>query len=159
MEGSLKYVLIFIIAIICYINSIDGDFVFDDNEAIVNNADIDTFKTSWLKVFEHDFWGKSISSKTSHKSYRPFTVLFYRLNYWFAGGRSSFHYHLTNILLHPIVVLFYMLVCQSVLQQVTGTTSKFVNVCTFIAGLLFATHPIHSECVGDYYYDIIYICV
>lgn len=80
--------LLFGLALLVYANSRDGDFVFDDSEAIVRNADVnlkvgngqqsDSELYRILKVFQHDFWGDSIRSNTSHKSYRPLTVLTFR---------------------------------------------------------------------------------
>lgn len=56
--------------------SLQGDFVFDDSEAIVKNKDISS--DSWLQPFFNDFWGTNIRSNLSHKSYRPLTILTYR---------------------------------------------------------------------------------
>lgn len=68
--------LVIIILSLCCLNSYNGDFVFDDSEAIVNNKDV---KDSPLKdVFENDFWGAKLSRNDSHKSYRPLTILSFR---------------------------------------------------------------------------------
>lgn len=68
--------LIIIILSLCYANSYDGAFVFDDAEAIVNNDDIQ--KTPIWEIFKNDFWGTKLSHKGSHKSYRPLTILTFR---------------------------------------------------------------------------------
>lgn len=49
------------------------------------------------------------SQEQSHKSYRPLTVLSFRLNHWFAGGLSSPQSYLAvNLALHCLVsCLFY----------------------------------------------------
>lgn len=39
-------------------DSLDGDFVFDDNVAIKKNKDVTT--TPILDVFKHDFWGSKL---------------------------------------------------------------------------------------------------
>ena len=67
-------------AIICYGNSYDGDFVFDDSEAILTNSDVKSEKL-WQDLFFNDFWGNKLISNTSHKSYRPLTVLTFRYMY------------------------------------------------------------------------------
>lgn len=61
---------------LCFVNSYDGDFVFDDTEAIVNNDDIRI--TPIWQIFKNDFWGTNLSHKQSHKSYRPLTILSFR---------------------------------------------------------------------------------
>lgn len=74
---SISALIVFVISVVCFVNSYDGDFVFDDSEAVVGNKDI--LPTSpLLDLFSNDFWGKKLDSKTSHKSYRPLTVLTFR---------------------------------------------------------------------------------
>ena len=74
------YVLVAIAALTCYVNSLNGQFVHDDVMAIVKNSDVRDISNSegWWKMWRHDFWGQDISKNTSHKSYRPLTVLTFR---------------------------------------------------------------------------------
>ena len=73
-------VIVFIAAIISFANSYNGEFVFDDAEALINNKDVHTGTdaVSLSDVFLHDFWGSQLTLSTSHKSYRPLTVLTFR---------------------------------------------------------------------------------
>jgi hypothetical protein len=71
-------IIIFFSSIICYFHSISGDFVFDDTEAIVNNNDV-IGETNLKDVFRNDFWGTKLVHNSSHKSYRPLTILTFRL--------------------------------------------------------------------------------
>jgi hypothetical protein len=75
---SLSVVLVGAAGVICYINSLDGGFVFDDSEAIVNNEDLKP-ETPIFNLFYNDFWGTRLTHNGSHKSYRPLTVLSFRL--------------------------------------------------------------------------------
>ena len=143
-------ILVCAVAFLCYINSSWGVFVFDDSEAIIGNKDIDPV-TPLAEVFADDFWGKKITDKTSHKSYRPLTVLTFRWNYWLAGGRVPFGFHFTNVFLHAIASLMFLEMCCCLLgdwpwRRRPGT--KHVSPCTLFAALLFALHPIHSESVS-----------
>uniref|UniRef100_A0AAR2JIP9 Transmembrane and TPR repeat-containing protein 4 n=1 Tax=Pygocentrus nattereri TaxID=42514 RepID=A0AAR2JIP9_PYGNA len=71
-----------LVALVCFINSYDGDFVFDDSEAIINNKDLNP-ATPLNNIWKNDFWGSNLSSNSSHKSYRPLTVLTFRwLELW-----------------------------------------------------------------------------
>lgn len=69
--------IIVLLALICFYPTLNGDFVFDDSEAVVNNADV-KLSTPLYKVFLNDFWGTRITHNASHKSYRPLAVLSYR---------------------------------------------------------------------------------
>jgi len=51
------YLMILIIVIITYENSITNDFAFDDNLAIVNNNDVTTNTNDYYNIFKHDIWG------------------------------------------------------------------------------------------------------
>ena len=73
----LTCVIIFSLASVCFVNSLDGGFVFDDAEAVVNNEDVRT-STPFAQLFNNDFWGTNIRNNKSHKSYRPLTVLSFR---------------------------------------------------------------------------------
>ena len=57
-------------------------------------------------LFENDFWGTPMVKEQSHKSYRPLTVLSFRLNY-LAHELAPLGYHLANVLLHAAVTLLY----------------------------------------------------
>jgi hypothetical protein len=76
-------------AVLCYTNSLHGDFVFDDFGAIVENKDVTDRNAPLSDMFTHDFWGKTLDRR-SHKSYRPFTTLTFRWNYL---AVSFFLYH------------------------------------------------------------------
>eukprot|EP00959_Pyramimonas_sp_CCMP1952_P198923 4160661-Pyramimonas_sp.AAC.1 len=50
----------------CYSNSIDGEFVWDDIPAILENADVRGV-TPLSEAFWNDFWGHKLQSSISHK--------------------------------------------------------------------------------------------
>lgn len=132
---KLDFVLLASVCMVCYFNSLLCGFVFDDVSAIKDNKDIRP-ETPILQIFENDFWGISMTKEQSHKSYRPFCVLTYRLNY-LIHGLAPLGYHLSNLLLHTIVTLLFY-----------TTSSLYVGSRTsFTAALLFSLHPIHTEAV------------
>lgn len=76
---AVPYVIVALVSVLVYANSIHGDFVHDDLPAIVNNPDVTcNSNCDWRQVFVNDFWGKRLTDPTSHKSYRPLTVLTFR---------------------------------------------------------------------------------
>ncbi|KAA0724450.1 Transmembrane and TPR repeat-containing protein 3 [Triplophysa tibetana] len=119
----------------CYWNSLFCGFVFDDVSAILDNKDLRP-TTPLKNLFLNDFWGTPMSEERSHKSYRPLTVLTFRLNYLFSELSSS-SYHLLNVGLHVVVCVFFLHFCRLLLDRNTS----------LIAALLFAVHPIHTEAV------------
>ncbi len=146
--------LVFSVAFLCYLSSLDCGFVFDDHRGILKNDDLASEKTSLFEVFQHDFWGGPMSRKESHKSYRPLTVLSYRyLNYYFYQ-LEPYSYHLVNVVLHCTASVLFLIVCQNFLTDHTTKQQKSIfesfkaNMWPTIAALLFAVHSIHTEAVS-----------
>ncbi|XP_068627864.1 protein O-mannosyl-transferase Tmtc3 [Battus philenor] len=121
--------------ILVYHNSLYCGFVFDDISAIKENRDLRP-QTPISNIFLNDFWGTPIHKEQSHKSYRPLTVLTFRWNYAVHGLQPA-GYHLVNVLLHALVSLLYYRVCAMFLPE----------FASFVAAILFAVHPIHTEAV------------
>jgi hypothetical protein len=123
---------------VCYTNSISGDLVHDDIFAIVDNEDVRP-SSSLQGLFFNDFWGMSMSSNMSHKSYRPLCVLTFRMNYWL-HQLEPWGYHFVNVLLHSLVSVAVLEFC---LRQVFGELRS-----ALLTSLLFAAHPVHTEAVS-----------
>ncbi|XP_037538509.1 protein O-mannosyl-transferase TMTC3 [Nematolebias whitei] len=119
----------------CYWNCLSCGFVFDDVSAILDNKDLRP-STPLRNMFLNDFWGTPMAEERSHKSYRPLTVLTFRLNYLFSELRAA-SYHLLNVILHAVVCVLFLRVCRLFLDKTSS----------FVAALLFAVHPIHTEAV------------
>ncbi|KPP61924.1 transmembrane and TPR repeat-containing protein 3-like [Scleropages formosus] len=119
----------------CYWNSLSCGFVFDDVSAILDNKDLRP-STPLVNLFLNDFWGTPMSEERSHKSYRPLTVLTFRLNY-LISELGAMSYHLLNMLLHAVVCVLFLRVSRIILD----------NTSSLVAALLFAVHPIHTEAV------------
>ncbi|NWW16105.1 TMTC3 protein, partial [Falcunculus frontatus] len=135
-DVSLKEaVLIVGVVAACYWNSLFCGFVFDDVSAILDNKDLHP-STPLKNLFQNDFWGTPMSEERSHKSYRPLTVLTFRLNYLFSE-LNAVSYHFLNLVFHVVVCLVFLKVCKLFLD----------NKSSVVASLLFAVHPIHTEAV------------
>lgn len=93
-----------------------------------------------MNLLENDFWGTPLSDTGSHGSYRPFCVFTFRLNY-LLGGFQPWGYHLVNVLLHVLATGLVVRVARIILPSTNKLTPA-------IAGLLFASHPIHTEAVA-----------
>ncbi|XP_022249300.1 transmembrane and TPR repeat-containing protein CG4050-like [Limulus polyphemus] len=134
---NMHKLIITVTAIIVQMTSLRGGLVFDDIAAIRENRDVRS-TMSCLSLFFNDFWGTPLHKEQSHKSYRPLTVLTFRLNYIF-HGLHPLGYHVVNVLLHVVVCLLFHRMCNLFLSQLTS----------FVAALLFSVHPIHTEAVAS----------
>ncbi|KAF1784707.1 Tetratricopeptide repeat [Phytophthora cactorum] len=135
--------VVFTAALLTAWNANSNGFVWDDRSAVLGNDDAQS--SSLIDVFSHDFWGTHIQSKHSHKSYRPLTVLSFRLNYLMAMGHSAWLYHFTNALVHAGCSVLVWKVADLLFQQ--HQLGGLVGALT--AGVLFAVHPIHCDAVAS----------
>ncbi|XP_068429288.1 protein O-mannosyl-transferase TMTC4 [Clinocottus analis] len=144
-------VTVALVALLCFINSYDGEFVFDDSEAIVNNKDLKP-ATPLNNIWSNDFWGSNLSSNSSHKSYRPLTVLTFRLNYLLAGGLHPVGFHVLNIVLHAVIsalmIDVFALLIGGLSYDEKGRILNHAPKTSLLAALLFAAHPVHTESVA-----------
>uniref|UniRef100_A0A671U6I3 dolichyl-phosphate-mannose--protein mannosyltransferase n=1 Tax=Sparus aurata TaxID=8175 RepID=A0A671U6I3_SPAAU len=144
-------VTVALVALLCFINSYDGEFVFDDSEAIVNNKDLRP-STPLSNMWSNDFWGSNLSSNSSHKSYRPLTVLTFRLNYLLAGGLHPVGFHVLNIILHSVIsalmIDVFAILIGGLAHDEEGRMLNHAPKTSLLAALFFAAHPIHTESVA-----------
>ena len=125
-KQSLPYVVLTVVSIALFVNSLYGAFCFDDAFALLYNGDVHHQENRLKDIFFHDFWGHDITKPDSHKSYRPFTTISFRMNYlgflWLGGNETRpesipedlhgstwqpeaflFGLHLVNVILHAAV--------------------------------------------------------
>uniref|UniRef100_A0A3Q1IZB9 dolichyl-phosphate-mannose--protein mannosyltransferase n=1 Tax=Anabas testudineus TaxID=64144 RepID=A0A3Q1IZB9_ANATE len=125
------------VAVGLYLNTLDADFCYDDSRAIKTNQDLHP-ETPWTNILYDDFWGTLLTHSGSHKSFRPLCTLSFRLNYTLHGLRP-WGYHLLNVVLHGLVTALFTAFSRPLLGG---------GLWSLLAGLLFASHPVHTEAVA-----------
>ena len=127
------------VSAIIYLNSLSNGFVYDDMGTIVENVHIKHLGKYFSTFYNQSYF--KISG--GEASYRPVATLSYYLLYAILK-LNPFGYHLTSFVLHIFnVILVYLLV-----NVILGDKSS-----SFIAGLLFACHPVHTEAVNCISYN------
>ncbi|XP_018010138.1 protein O-mannosyl-transferase TMTC2 isoform X2 [Hyalella azteca] len=126
-------------ALLLYLNTLQAEFAYDDSRAIKTNPDV-LPSSPILQLFLNDFWGTPLTHSGSHKSYRPLTVLSFRLNY-LLGGFEPLTYHATNVLLHVLATFLFATLTKAI-------APPQARVFGAAAPLLFAAHPVHTEAVA-----------
>lgn len=135
-KNFLIILIIVLVPLLCFSNSLLFDFVFDDVVVVKENPSIK--KLSEIpNLFLQTYWGPN----NSEGLYRPLAVVTYSLNFAISK-EDPFGYHLINIFIHIInSLLIYWL-------------SKFYCNSKYLAllcSLFFAVHPVHSEAVAAIY--------
>ena len=152
MEGKPRYTFtmvsiawtlgIAVLALVPYFNSLWGDIVYDDHVAVIGNADALGLRPL-TELFYHDFWGNPLWNEESwtHHSYRPLTVLTFRLDSFFNGSaKFTLPFHVSNLLWYFCCIL----VVASLFKRVFGN-----NYAAAVATTVFAFNPIHAECAAN----------
>ncbi len=120
-------------AVAVYANSLGGALLYDDVNAIRNNA----------FVLDHDvvailttpsWWGGA-----GERLWRPLTTLTFVVDHAL-HGLDPFGYHVVNVALHAAV---------SVLVLTVFAAAAAAPRTAFAAALLFAVHPVHTEVVAN----------
>ncbi|RJP74732.1 MAG: tetratricopeptide repeat protein [Candidatus Abyssobacteria bacterium SURF_17] len=125
-----------LLAAIVFCNTLPNDFVWDDNELIVNNPSVHGLSEAGSFLSRH-FWSQS-GQPSTRGYYRPFILFSYAVDYtlW---GPNPLGFHLTNLLWHALASA---LVGLFILRVTNSSTAALV------AGAFFAVHPVHVESVA-----------
>ena len=143
------------------------EFVMDDRPALQYNEDVHNDKAPLWQLMRNDFWGHPITGAHSHKSYRPLTVLAFRvnrrLNAMGLGGATSDMdpngFKAANMILHAMQVVLVFQLCRVHVFFRTGAaaataaaaaavTAAGRNRRSLMAALLYAVHPLTTEPVA-----------
>ena len=132
LNPKLLYILLSLIPLCVFLNSLQSGFVYDDIGVIEDNYFIRSLQNV-PKIFSRNYFHLA-----NELSYRPVVTLTYFLDYtlW---RLNPFGYHLTNVILHTInCFLLYAVVLRLVRMR---------SVALFSA-ILFSIHPCVTEAVN-----------
>lgn len=133
--------IILIIGFLVYVNALPNNFVWDDEEQIVNNLVIRDWKNFPLLFISSTFYGGGAGLTGGF--YRPLVTLSYFLNYhlW---GLNPLGFRFFQITFHLLnLVLIFFILRKIFLDQAI----KYSNEISFLATLFFAVHPANVESV------------
>ena len=131
------YLIIIAVTFIVFGNTLDNQFVFDDESVVVNNSSIQNISS--IPKF---FTAEEGFHKVIGKYYRPIVSASYAIDYsiW---GLNPYGFHLTNIIIHCIASLLLFRIFQVLFWRY-----KYRNLFSLLSTLIFVVHPIHTEAVS-----------
>ena len=138
-------IVIVLVSLAAYSSVLFNGFVYDDNSQVIDNP--------WIKDLSHlgDIFSKSVwsflSGSTISNYYRPFMHIGYMLTYQ-VFGLKPMGFHLVNLLVHAGVSVLVFLIISGLLKESASPAPYSYLSPPFVAALLFATHPIHTEAVA-----------
>ncbi len=122
-----------LLAVVVHAGALGGPFLYDDVPEILENERVHSL-ASIPELLTTDFWN---AGQGRNPLYRPLAAVTSTLT-WTLGGGRPWPYHLLNLLLHAGASAL-------VVALVHALTARLA--AGFIAGLLFAVHPVHTEAV------------
>jgi len=127
-------VLIIIAGFAVYLNSLGGEFLWDDIHFIKNNV----YLRSWSHLPEIFTRDVAAGSGERYNYYRPLTIFTYLIDHtlWGPDARG---YHLANILYHVLTALSVYFLVELLFRD---------RLLSFLTGLLYVIHPITTETVA-----------
>jgi len=141
-----KFYFLIIIAIIssaAYSITLLNGFVMDDYFTVLKN--------NWIRkannipeIFTSNYWAYS-GGHTSF--YRPLIHIIFMTGYVLFGLNPQ-GFHLINLLFHAAVSILVFLISAKLFREIYPPVKDEILFYSFIASLLFALHPIHTEAVA-----------
>ncbi len=146
--SRLSMIVLALLSVGLYLHVINYELVYDDHFVIDRNASMEAVSTNFTAIFDlfsQEYWaGVNPDSPEMLKVkgqglYRPLSLFLWALIHPFHGATTTWAYHLLSILANALaVVLLYRAVVYLFENQRLA----------FVAALVFALHPLHSEAVA-----------
>ena len=89
-----------------------------------------------------------LSYQSSHKSWRPASVLSLRLSHKLYGLNPK-GFHLDNVSLHVAITYCYSLLCFRLTESYMDGKGIMARTTAILASALFTVHPVHTEPVAS----------
>ena len=136
-----RKIFILFLCLLCfavYFNSLNSNFILDDNPLIVSNYIIKSFKLFPLILKGNMAEYAALISRPFNKMYRPLQLLSYAIDYkiW---KLNPLGFHIINVVLHLFncILIYYLLLI------------IFNNIqLSRIVSIIFLVHPIHTSVVS-----------
>jgi hypothetical protein len=132
---TLAVLLIFMtLGMLVYANSLDNEFLFDDQTHVVNNEVLKSFSNLPLVFTDHL---TAFGGEEEGKFYRPVESVTLMMDR-FLWGLDPTGYHITNALLHITVSILLFYFIRGVVRD---------DMIALMSGVLYLVHPVHTEAV------------
>ncbi|MDB5333333.1 MAG: Tetratricopeptide 2 repeat protein [Phycisphaerales bacterium] len=121
-----------VLALVVYAITLRGTYIYDDCEVARDDPRL-VSPAKWSR-----YWTQPYMPGGLDKTYRPLTSMTFAVEQWLHGPRP-WAFHLVNILLHA-----------GASAAVAVLAARLAGSATaFVAGALFAIHPVHTDAVAS----------
>lgn len=136
-RAPLAWLALCLAAVLPYLNALPNDFVWDDRPLILYDHQIRSLSNIGA-IFQRDFFASS-EDQMKYGYFRPLITISYMTDLALWGSRP-WGFRVTNIAFHAACTVFVLLIAR---RLRLGSPAM-----PWIAGWLFALHPVHVESVS-----------
>jgi hypothetical protein len=138
-----QYLIIFLVGVVFYFNSIPGEYVLDDGLVLFRNEFVKQGIKGIPDIITHDSFYGSIgnSANLNGGRYRPLSLVVFAIEYSIFAENPMLS-RLINVLLYALSGLLILFFLRSYVFSINV-------IAAFIATILFVIHPIHTEVVAN----------
>lgn len=143
--------ILFAISFIVYANTLNNEFALDDYSLIKDNRFTKQGFSGIGDILTKDMFAGIVENYKADLSggrYRPLSQVSFAIEYEIFG-ENPFINHLINVLLFGFTVIMIFLVLMNLFNPNSDDEFSWFSSIPFIAALLFAVHPIHTEAVAN----------
>jgi len=128
------YLVLAVVAAGTFAWTLGYPFVYDDRSIITQNPLLES-AGGWCKILVSPYWPPE---QGFDSLYRPLTALTFKMNYALGGGQPC-GFRVVNLALHALATVLVAALARRLWRR---------DAAAWVAGLLFAVHPIHAEALG-----------
>lgn len=149
-NSRLQYLIIFTVSFLIYSNTLFFNYALDDGLIITDNKvtkkGISGLGEIFTKNAFYGVFGDDANKYLPGGRYRPLSQAMFAVEYQFFG-LSPFIGHFINILIYSLLCLLLLKTLKIIFEKY-GHVHWYLSL-PFVATLLFACHPLHTEVVAN----------
>jgi protein O-mannosyl-transferase len=149
MNRYVQYSFIVLFCFVLYGNTIQSDYALDDALVITQNNFTHKGFAGLKDIFSYDSFkgsGDTYINSVSGGRYRPLSIATFAIEHQFFGENPHIS-HFLNIVFYALTCLLLFILLSKILARYSN--SHWYHSIPFVATLLFAAHPIHTEVVAN----------
>jgi hypothetical protein len=143
---TLHRVVLLGVCFVCYGNTVANDYAYDDAVVITENKFTSRGIAGIPDLFKHNSFAGSYDDVPLLERYRPLSLASFAIERELVGLNPHIS-HLLNVLLFALSTWLLLAFLRRLFAQHEG--AETLAHPAFIAALLFAVHPVHTEIVAN----------
>lgn len=144
-----KYIILAVIGLIFYGNTLFNEYALDDNGVILGNAYVQNGISGIYDIMTNDAYSSYLQKMHASQNftggrYRPLSIVFFAVEQSLFGNSPAVGHFMNILFFIATVIAIYCFLSNFLLKKIPRGED-----CAFLAAILFAIHPLHTEVVAN----------